>query len=145
MYVPNQWETTLQCNAVSHWLGAFTRWSLHICLCTRSLAEYIGNSLSHVWYHAITRTDENLLLKWILRNILQWKVNSYPENAHENVIYKMLTTLFSEWVIEFNCLLGRADTGVSFCSGLNGLNVWLYMTANVHRRHQGIGIYSFYW
>ena len=28
MYAPNQWETTLQCNVVSHWLGTFTKWSL---------------------------------------------------------------------------------------------------------------------
>ena len=25
---PSQWETTLHCNVVSHWLGAFTKWSL---------------------------------------------------------------------------------------------------------------------
>ena len=25
---PNQWETTLQCNVVSHWLGAYTKWPL---------------------------------------------------------------------------------------------------------------------
>ena len=29
-YAPSQWEPTLQCNAVSHWLGACTKWSLHI-------------------------------------------------------------------------------------------------------------------
>ena len=30
MHVPSQWETTLQCNVVSHWLGAYTKsnWSL---------------------------------------------------------------------------------------------------------------------
>ena len=27
-YAPSQWETTLQCNVVSHWLGAYTKWSL---------------------------------------------------------------------------------------------------------------------
>ena len=26
---PNQRETTLHCNVVSHWLGAYTKWSLH--------------------------------------------------------------------------------------------------------------------
>ena len=25
---PDQWEMTLQCNVISHWLGAFTKWSL---------------------------------------------------------------------------------------------------------------------
>ena len=28
VYAPSQWETALQCNTVSHWLGAFTKWSL---------------------------------------------------------------------------------------------------------------------
>ena len=27
-YAPSQWETSLQCNDVSHWLGAFLDWSL---------------------------------------------------------------------------------------------------------------------
>ena len=28
VYAPSQWGTTLQCNVVSHWLGAYTKWSL---------------------------------------------------------------------------------------------------------------------
>ena len=28
VYAPSQWEMTLQCNVVSHWLGAYTKWSL---------------------------------------------------------------------------------------------------------------------
>ena len=28
MYVPSQQETTLHCNVVSHWLGAYTQWYL---------------------------------------------------------------------------------------------------------------------
>ena len=31
-YAPNQWETTLQCNVVFHWLGAYTRWSQSLAL-----------------------------------------------------------------------------------------------------------------
>ena len=27
---PSQWETTLQCNVVSYWLGAYTQWSLQL-------------------------------------------------------------------------------------------------------------------
>ena len=29
VYAPSQWETTLQRNVVSHWLGAYTKWSLY--------------------------------------------------------------------------------------------------------------------
>ena len=28
VYVPNQWETTLQCDVISQWLGTYTKWSL---------------------------------------------------------------------------------------------------------------------
>ena len=30
VYVPSQWEMTLQCNVISHRLDSFTKWFLHI-------------------------------------------------------------------------------------------------------------------
>ena len=30
MNAPSQWETTLHCNVVSHWRGAFTKWTLQV-------------------------------------------------------------------------------------------------------------------
>ena len=49
VYAPNQWETTLQCNVVSHWLGAFTRWSLNIqTICTEVKGSFI------CWIHPST-------------------------------------------------------------------------------------------
>ena len=32
VYAPSQWETMLQCNVASHWLGAYTKWSLPIAI-----------------------------------------------------------------------------------------------------------------
>ena len=32
VYASSQWETMLQCNIVSHWLGAYTKWSLYMNL-----------------------------------------------------------------------------------------------------------------
>ena len=29
VYAPSQWEMALHCNAISHWLGTYTEWSLH--------------------------------------------------------------------------------------------------------------------
>ena len=37
VYAPSQWETTLQCNVISHWLGAYTKWFL----CDASVNRYI--------------------------------------------------------------------------------------------------------
>ena len=33
MYAPSQWEMALRCNAISHWLGTYTKWSLKIAFC----------------------------------------------------------------------------------------------------------------
>ena len=33
VYAPSQWETTLHCNVVSHWLGAYTKWSPFMAYC----------------------------------------------------------------------------------------------------------------
>ena len=30
LYAPSQWEMALHCNAISHWLSAYTEWSLNI-------------------------------------------------------------------------------------------------------------------
>ena len=30
VYAPSQWKTMLQCNVVSHWLDAYTKWSLQL-------------------------------------------------------------------------------------------------------------------
>ena len=59
VYAPSQWETTLQCNAASHWLGVYTHWcvasqrhfdvmatlSLH-CVSTRN---YLLAARASVW------------------------------------------------------------------------------------------------
>ena len=37
VYVPSQWEMTLQCNVVSHWLGAYTKCSLGLWALTYSV------------------------------------------------------------------------------------------------------------
>ena len=39
----SEWETKLQCNVVSHWLGACTKWSLHVHM----LFDVLGISLRY--------------------------------------------------------------------------------------------------
>ena len=53
MYAPSQWETMLQCNIVSHWLGAFTKLSL---LVATFMDITINDIIIHgfykkKWYH----------------------------------------------------------------------------------------------
>ena len=42
MYEPYQWETTLQCNLVSHWLGAYTKWSLVMSIIPHKIFPSFG-------------------------------------------------------------------------------------------------------
>ena len=30
VYVPSQWEMVLRCNVISHWMGTYTEWFLHL-------------------------------------------------------------------------------------------------------------------
>ena len=45
-YVPSQWETSLQCNDVSHWLGSCLDWSL---LRMQSIKVSCGNHFCFLW------------------------------------------------------------------------------------------------
>ena len=54
-YMPSQWETALQCNAISHWLGAYTERSL----------QWVNHSLG--FFH-------NMMTKTALR------VTTWPNN-----------------------------------------------------------------
>ena len=55
-YGISQWETTLQCNVVSHWLSPYTKWSL----CHRAPYTFTnidsGNALLHGEQQTISRT-----------------------------------------------------------------------------------------
>ena len=65
VYAPSQWERTLLCNVVSHWLGAYTKWSLHIFEVHTNKAEYW-------WYNWITDTytaQPMLLTHWPLGDL----------------------------------------------------------------------------
>ena len=43
VYVPSQWETTLQCNVVSHWPVTYTKWSM--CPANERLCYIVTSSL----------------------------------------------------------------------------------------------------
>ena len=48
VYVLSQWETTLQCDIVSHWLGAPTKWSLCNKCCLIVAEDLLLNNTSTV-------------------------------------------------------------------------------------------------
>ena len=55
VYAPSQWETTLHCNIVSHWLGAYTKWSLHFITKVHAAFLYTKLHSSNTIFKAYSR------------------------------------------------------------------------------------------
>ena len=88
VYVPCQWETTLHCNVVSHWLGSYIKWSLlcgsfassFSCVLNNSYLRYGGKSfLNRGGRHTIKHWDvvwaksqEKWSKIYVSCTILQW-------------------------------------------------------------------------
>ena len=49
VYEPSQWETTLQCNVVSHWLGAYTKWCLMLHVENDSMDGCVVTMIYVIW------------------------------------------------------------------------------------------------
>ena len=48
---PSQWETTLHCNVVSHWLGTYTKWSLCTSRTLITNSQLSSWPLCCQWWH----------------------------------------------------------------------------------------------
>ena len=59
MNAPSQWETTLHCNVVSHWLGAYTKWSL-------ISGAFSGKLPSGEWHWIIVMIREPLVVQLVV-------------------------------------------------------------------------------
>ena len=62
MHAPSQWETTLHCNVVSHWLGVYTKWSLRFVISWMPLVEGSGGGgiyLSLIYYRLTIQQQNN--------------------------------------------------------------------------------------
>ena len=59
MSPPSQWETTLNCNVVSHWLGTYTKWQNDPCI-TVPARE------SAVWLSLLVCSLPEMLQLWII-------------------------------------------------------------------------------
>ena len=60
VYAPSQWEMALHCNAISHWLGAYTRWSLlaYLKFCRKHFQLYLHDrKLIYFVWNASTFTE----------------------------------------------------------------------------------------
>ena len=116
----SQWETTLHCNVVSHWLSAYTKWSLHkISLsCCRdhsgyglsqwetvsSLSPSPEWSLMLVWLTCPLQASQK---KWdiiVRRAGLLWSQEDF-EWRRSVPLFKCLTVLEFSFILFDLCLL----------------------------------------
>ena len=81
MCAPRQWETTLQCNVVSRWLGACTKWSLSVSGASRmySFAAILSMYYSCIIHcnidlHYLSISLESLVMYLnVTWDVLTWK------------------------------------------------------------------------
>ena len=91
VYAPSQWETTLQCNVVSHWLGACTD-----CFCVYMVYSLLSNDVSMIlsngraryisvaWYQAGTKTSPEPTL---MQFSFGWNHNHVTRvNEYKNIV-----------------------------------------------------------
>ena len=105
MHAPSQWETTLRCNVVSHWLGACTEGSLHMRVGPQSwnIRVYCSYRYLQFRHTLLPRWQTNAMTcvctQWescSLRN--SWYVTTHliiPLNTFHSA--KLLGTLFQRW------------------------------------------------
>ena len=95
-YAPCQWEASLQCNDVSHWLGAYLDWSLHgFC---RTITTYLL-FFTYFWQFSGT----------CLSNSLFFVTNSDPTNKSEQLVVLLRPELsgLSSLTVKHWCVWGR--------------------------------------
>ena len=130
-YVPSPWETSLQCNDVSHWLGAYLDWSLQVCCDISKIVTCMGiyndnqrqkfcirfnyEFINHLWNGA--NMDQcSSSWDWIFTTAMKW-------------VFSYQWAVFIQSVITGNrtwhwCMLGIAASGQStYILGLYSLSV----------------------
>ena len=92
VYVPSQWETTLQCNFISHWLDTYTVW---ICWC---------------WY----KQRHSLVLKYFQQLInthfhlqrIDSKNCASPETFYVVYVFIMIST-YTRFILDLKINIGK--------------------------------------
>ena len=84
VYAPSQWEATLHCNVVSHWLGTYTKWSLYPWYLIASKSPWCcevcdgPNASDATWNNRgkyTPRIDQELMI-WPQQYNAQWKTTA---------------------------------------------------------------------
>ena len=97
VHMPSQWETMLQCNVVSHWLDAYTKWSLDAGFDLPFLSPFN-------WWRPKQNGCHFADNNWTFSNVLHWmKVMHFViASAHQQALGWITTTLANIIVLFHN-------------------------------------------
>ena len=127
-YVLSQWETLLQCNNVSHWLGmsgeprqsschdALTHWGRVMHICVGNLTIIGSDNGLRLPTPSHYQNQCWIIVNWTLRNKLQWNLNRnsnifIQENAFESVVCETAAILSRPQCVNYsmNCFYEVSD------------------------------------
>ena len=77
-YAPSQWEPSLQCNDVSHWVGAYLDWFLQGPVMQKAFPCYditITRNTYRVWLCDVFLSQHVLLISF---RLIHWQGSTYP-------------------------------------------------------------------
>ena len=132
LYVPSQWETTLQCNVVSLWLGAFTKWSLgpmhdtlifwmrHFTLCSHhrdyktDIYICILSCRYTVWLpHATMKLELEVLASTTIKRKKPWPRLAWAGEVRYHQTSNMKCTLVGNEVVDHSDVVGASPVGAA--------------------------------
>ena len=112
-YVPSQWETSLHCNDVSHWLGTYLDRSLYSLFHAFRLWDMLIQSTSTEWViicrHCCEDSNTAMMAycgvvmvcqqcgpwyEWALWNISHSSIKCYVSDLHGHIHFPITTWLF---------------------------------------------------
>ena len=82
MYGLSQWETTLHCNVVSHWLSSYTEWPLtYMTLNSNGCQHGWSPTQTFIWSRSLWQMKKKMVL---LNRVLFW---GWWCKLNDNIIY----------------------------------------------------------
>ena len=91
---PRQWETLLQTNAVSHWLGTNLESSLFRALiCAKSLCRNLtlNSTYVHQWYKGIyTWSTLSYFFRWVIPSDSLWPSDAIFRHGSWSIFFQLM-------------------------------------------------------
>ena len=120
VYAPSQWDMTLQCNVISHWVDAFTKWSLLMSIKVYTYTTGASVIIEPHQYHSISSYAHEESGKFGQCISQRWLASQQQVPGGNNVTSraKLVTTSFGPYIMneEVSWMVNNKDPK---------LNLWL--------------------